>query len=289
MSVSQYQNNVNRLDKEIADLEAKQAKLQSDSANLQSKILSVQNSITKNTSVSTLQSKQRQIASYQKDMAKKEAESADVGKKIAEKRKRRLDEYQKLQKAQEQENKRQLDANKRLQQSYERQIANLTVQLSLSKNYAITSVPEKSEITEDEYDVFVSHAWEDKESFVDEFVEELQKQGLKVWYDTERLKLGDKMRQKIDNGLKKSRFGIVILSPNYIDENKYWTKAELDGLFQKETYNDKVIIPIWHNLTKKQVLDFSPIIADRKAATTALQTAAEIAKEIKELFEEGAN
>ena len=289
MSVSQYQNNVNRLDKEIADLEAKQAKLQSDSANLQSKILSVQNSITKNTSVSTLQSKQRQIASYQKDMAKKEAESADVGKKIAEKRKRRLDEYQKLQKAQEQENKRQLDANKRLQQSYERQIANLTAQLSLSKNYAITSVPEKSEITEDEYDVFVSHAWEDKESFVDEFVEELQKQGLKVWYDTERLKLGDKMRQKIDNGLKKSRFGIVILSPNYIDENKYWTKAELDGLFQKETYNDKVIIPIWHNLTKKQVLDFSPIIADRKAATTALQTAAEIAKEIKELFEEGAN
>ncbi len=282
MSVSLYQNNVNHLDKEIADLETKKAKLDSECATLQTRILSVQNTITKNTSISSLQSKQRQISGYQRDLSRKETDSAQLGKKIAEKRKRRTDEYQKLQKAQEQENKKQQDANLRIQQSYERQIANLNAQLSIAKSYTIMTVPDKGEA--EEYDVFVSHAWEDKESFVDEFVKELQKQGLKVWYDSERLKLGDKMRQKIDNGLKKSRFGIVVLSPNYIDENKYWTKAELDGLFQKETYNDKVIIPIWHNLTKKQVVDFSPIIADRKAATTATQTTEEIAKQIKELF-----
>ena len=68
MSVSMYQNNVNRLDKEIADLEARKAKLDSDSANLESRILSVEKTITKNTSLSSLQSKQRQISSYQNDI-----------------------------------------------------------------------------------------------------------------------------------------------------------------------------------------------------------------------------
>ena len=70
MSVSMYQNNVNRLDKEIADLEARKAKLDSDSANLESRILSVEKTITKNTSLSSLQSKQRQISSYQNDISK---------------------------------------------------------------------------------------------------------------------------------------------------------------------------------------------------------------------------
>lgn len=60
------------------------------------------------------------------------------------------------------------------------------------------------------------------------------------------------------------------------------------GIYEKklETY-EKNLKPIWHNLTKKQVIDFSPIIADRKAATTALQTPAGIAQEIKDLFENG--
>ena len=55
MSVSMYQNNVNRLDKEITDLEARKAKLDSDSANLESRILSVEKTITKNISLSSLQ------------------------------------------------------------------------------------------------------------------------------------------------------------------------------------------------------------------------------------------
>lgn len=92
------------------------------------------------------------------------------------------------------------------------------------------------------------------------------------------------MREKIDRGLSKSRYGVVVLSPNYIAEQKYWTKAELNGLFQVETINGKTILPIWHNLTKKQVTEYSPIIADRKAMTTANMTAAEIAGELASLF-----
>ena len=93
------------------------------------------------------------------------------------------------------------------------------------------------------------------------------------------------MRSKIDDGLRKSKFGIAILSPNYIAEGKYWTKEEFNGLFQLESINGKKILPIWHNLTKNQVMKFSPMIADKKAMTTANMTLEEIAQALKELLD----
>lgn len=185
-----------------------------------------------------------------------------------------------LQKEQQNEQKKQDKVNQQIQASYEARIKELQQQL-LQPVVTTTTTPIAAD---EEYDVFVSHAYEDKESFVDEFVEALRNQELKVWYDMDKLKWGDSMREKIDRGLAKSRYGVVILSPNYIAEHKYWTKAELNGLFQVETVNGKTILPIWHNLTKKQVVEYSPIIADRKAMTTALMTPEEIAAELKELF-----
>ena len=186
----------------------------------------------------------------------------------------------KLQKEQQNEKKKQDRTSQHLQTAYENRIDELQQQLAKS----VVLPQQNNSESEEEYDVFVSHAWEDKEVFIDEFVSELRKQGLKVWYDTDKLKWGDSMREKIDKGLSKSRYGVVILSPNYIAEQKYWTKTELNGLFQVESINGKVILPIWHNLTKKQVVEYSPIIADRKAMTTASMTAEEIAVQLKELF-----
>lgn len=279
MSVEQVQRAVNSLDKEIADLEKKKSAKDKDCVNLQDKINSTQKSITKHTSQSALSSKMRQISSYNSEFVRKSKESAELGQKIADKRKKRSDAYLKLQKEQQNEQKKQAKDNQRLQASYISRIEQLQHQL------AVNTMPQRQSLIEnEEYDVFVSHAWEDKEDFADEFVLELRKQGLKVWYDTNKLKWGDSMREKIDKGLSKSRYGVVILSPNYIAEHKYWTKAELNGLFQVETVNGKTILPIWHNLTKKQVVEYSPIIADRKAMTTASMTAEEIATELKDLF-----
>lgn len=278
MSSEQYQRTVNSLDKEIADLEKKKAAKDKEVANLQGKINSLKKSITSHTSQSTLNSKMRQIAMYESDQAKKSNDSAELGKKMAEKRKKRADAYLKLQKEQQKEQRKQDDINRKVQASYEAQIEELQ---QLLRSPATIS---NETLSDEEYDVFVSHAYEDKESFVDEFVEALRNQGLKVWYDSDKLKWGDSMREKIDKGLAKSRYGVVVLSPNYIAEHKYWTKAELNGLFQVETVNGKTILPIWHNLTKKQVVEYSPIIADRKAMTTALMTPQEIAEALKELF-----
>lgn len=284
MSAEQYQKTVNSLDKEIADLEKKKAAADKKSADEQKKAASV--SISKNASASTIKSKMREIDRHEDAARKASQESADLQKKIADKRSKRNDAYLKLQKEQQNERKKEQKEQQRnitnMQRAYEKRITDLEAQVSP----VITTVTTEENEPLPEYDVFISHAWEDKESFADEFVEELRSLGVKVWYDTNQIKWGDSMRQKIDEGLKKSRFGIAILSPNYIAEGKYWTKAEFDGLFQLESVNGKTLLPIWHNLTKQQVMNFSPIAANKKAMTTAMMTSKEIANELVKLLSE---
>ena len=176
MSSEQYQRTVNSLDKEIADLEKKKAAKDREVANLQGKINSLKKSINSHTSASTLNSKMRQIADLESDQAKKNQDSADLGNKIAEKRKKRTEAYLRLQKEQQNEQKKQDKANQQIQASYEARIKELQQQL-LQPVVTTTTSPIAAD---EEYDVFVSHAYEDKESFVDEFVEVLRNQGLKV-------------------------------------------------------------------------------------------------------------
>ena len=282
MSVEQHQRTVNSLDKEIANLEKKKATADKKAASEAKKAAGI--SISKNASDATIKSKMRQINGHIASSQKAETESADLQKKIADKRVKRNDAYQKLQKEQDREKEKEQKSIKRMQESYEKKIAEMEDKL-LPQN--IPGQREQSGGNDvPEYDVFVSHAWEDKESFVDEFVQALRDRELKVWYDTTKMKWGDSMRAKIDEGLRHSRFGVVILSPNYIAEEKYWTKAELDGLFQLESINGKVLLPIWHNLTKKQVMDYSPIIAGKLAMNTASLTPDEIADKLVELLDE---
>lgn len=282
MSVEQHQRTVNNLDKEIANLEKKKAAADKKAASEAKKAAGV--SISKNASEATRRSKMRQIDGYTAASQKAEAESADLQKKIADKRTKRNDAYQKLQREQEREKKKEQKSIKQMQQSYERIIAEMEdgiLPQQFSEQY---EQPEGNDVPE--YDVFVSHAWEDKESFVDEFVQALRDRNLQVWYDTSKMKWGDSMRAKIDEGLRHSRFGVAILSPDYISEGKYWTKAELDGLFQMESINGKMLLPIWHNLTKKQVMDYSPTIAGKLAMNTASLTPEEIADKLVELLNE---
>lgn len=115
-----------------------------------------------------------------------------------------------------------------------------------------------------EWDVFVSHASEDKKEIVEPLVRALQDAGLRVWYDKFSLKVGDRLRRSIDEGLKSSRFGIVVLSPHFF--RKDWSQAELDGLTQREIGHTKVLLPLWVNVTFDDVCAYSPTLVDRVAA-----------------------
>ena len=132
-----------------------------------------------------------------------------------------------------------------------------------------------------EHDVFISHASEDKEEIVRPLASALVNEGLDVWYDEFELKIGDSLRQKIDRGLSHSRVGLVVLSKSFI--NKGWTNYELDGIVSRTVTGEQILLPIWHNISKKEVIEFSPSLADKVARSTTTHTIEEIASEISEL------
>jgi hypothetical protein len=134
------------------------------------------------------------------------------------------------------------------------------------------------------FDVFVSHASEDKDAVVRPLANALQVCGLSVWYDEFELKIGDSLRRKIDHGLASSRFGIVVLSQAFF--GKGWTNYELDGIVSRSVSGEQVLLPIWHNISKQEVMAYSPSLADKVARNTASYTVEEIAEEIAEVIRE---
>ncbi len=110
------------------------------------------------------------------------------------------------------------------------------------------------------YDVFISHASEDKEAFVRPLAEQLDQSGLRVWYDEFTLIPGDSLSSQIDEGLNQSRYGIVVVSPSFI--KKEWPKREYRGLISKLLAGENRIIPIWHGVSSDEVRHFSPPLAD---------------------------
>ena len=115
------------------------------------------------------------------------------------------------------------------------------------------------------WDLFISHATEDKDEIARPLAKRLRELGLEVWYDEFSLTLGDSLRESIDKGLSESRFGVVIFSKNFF--SKDWPKKELNGLFAREEGTD-IILPIWHKINKSDIIKYSPILADRVAVNS---------------------
>lgn len=116
------------------------------------------------------------------------------------------------------------------------------------------------------WDVFISHAWEDKETVARPLANALVQAGLSVWYDEFTLTLGDGLRSSIERGLAESRYAIVILSPNFYAKN--WPQRELDGLFTREMRGGKTILPVLHHLTPQELERRNPMLADKVSTST---------------------
>lgn len=76
----------------------------------------------------------------------------------------------------------------------------------------VAELPPHQGLEERDFDVFISHAAEDKDAVVRPLALSLQQRGLSVWYDEFELRVGDSLRRKIDSGIARSRFGIVVSS-----------------------------------------------------------------------------
>lgn len=142
----------------------------------------------------------------------------------------------------------------------------------------------KQEISKVQYDVFISHASEDKDDFVKPLAERLIEEGLEVWFDEKKLTWGKPTRRSIDQGLANSRFGIVVLSKAFF--NKAWTNYELNGLVARHLSGEDLILPIWHNVDYKDVMQYSPPLADITALKSSEMTIDEIAEQLLNLLKD---
>ncbi len=144
-----------------------------------------------------------------------------------------------------------------------------TVTLYISpESITATTVPigngNMSIMEKDQWDVFISHASPDKDAFVVPLAEALHKKGVRVWLDQRAIGIGDSISMSINEGLAKSRFGIVVLSKAFF--NRSWPQKELGALLAQESDGRNRIIPIWHGVEFDDIMQYAPVLADRMAA-----------------------
>lgn len=135
-------------------------------------------------------------------------------------------------------------------------------------------------------DFFISHASEDKDEIVRPLVDALILLGATVWYDEYLLKIGDRISYKINQGLRTSRFGVVVFSPSFFGPDKTWPGMEVGAMLAKEdsAYRSR-ILPIWHRVSKQDVNESFPLLADTFARNTADFTPQRIAQELVEVLQ----
>ena len=131
---------------------------------------------------------------------------------------------------------------------------------------------------EPRYDVYISYASVDKESVACPLAKALMACGLKVAYDETKLRVGDSIVGKINERITISRFTVIIVSKDYLEER--WTAFELDTLLHLAVYDDRTIIPIWHNITNREVGRHRPYLACLIGRSTCDRQISAIAQEI---------
>ena len=283
MSVQSTLSSISNLRSDIQSLQRQLTDESKKLASKSSRIAQINGSITKSTSISTLQSKQREIQSLENEKVKTQEKQANIQKKIADKtvqlHKYEHQLYTEQEKEREKERKKFSDSikqkereDKARQDQMLSEIRAFSRPASMQLGFTTSVMPQPS------YDAFISHATEDKDDIVRLLAEILRKDGFSIWYDEFQLKVGDSLRRSIDKGLANSRFGIVILSQYFFAKN--WPQYELDGLVAKEMNGGKVILPIWHRVSKNEVMSFSPTLADRVALNTTTNLIEEIAQEL---------
>jgi len=109
---------------------------------------------------------------------------------------------------------------------------------------------------------FISHDSRDKDDLARPLAEKLSSMLCPVWYDEYSMGVGDSLRESIDNGIRDAKKCIVVLSHNFFS-NPGWTKAEFNAAMGKHVASGgAVILPIWHGVSREEVFEYSPMLAD---------------------------
>jgi hypothetical protein len=117
---------------------------------------------------------------------------------------------------------------------------------------------------------FICHDSRDKKEIAHKVASGLSKLDCPVWYDEYSLKVGDRLRESIEKGLKESKKCILLLSPNFFS-NTGWTKTEFNTIFTRELMEkNDCLLPVWCGVSKEEVYEYCPSLVDRFALNWAL-------------------
>lgn len=126
------------------------------------------------------------------------------------------------------------------------------------------------------YDVFLSHANIDKADIVEQLYNSLNKLGISIFYDRTSLEWGDKWKDRILEGTQKAEFAIIVISENFFDRE--WTERELSEFLNRQNKNNqKLILPIVHNISNDDLREKYPLVADVQAIDSREYSCDEIA------------
>ena len=277
-----YTSQINRLTKEIADLRKTEARETKKEAEIHARINRANQAVSRANNASILQNELKKIERSTAELATVQKKRAEISGKIAAKAKS-LSSYQERQSREdERERKKISDEQKRLIREREEHERKITSEIQ-SRGETRRIHPYATETQQVSNDFFISHASEDKDSFVRGLAEALRATGATVWYDEFTLKVGDSLRREIDRGLANSRFGVVVLSKHFF--SKEWPQRELDGLWSLEVEGAARILPVWHEISKDEVARFSPMLADKIALNTSVLGTDEIADRLYALID----
>ena len=125
---------------------------------------------------------------------------------------------------------------------------------------------EQSRVNPDRRDLFLCHAWDDRQGAAAELRTSLKTNGATVWFSEDDIPLGSLMLREIDKGLRNSRIGIVLVTPALLKS------IEKEGIAEKELavlLNHQRVIPVTHGVTYEKLLDISPMLASHAGLNTA--------------------
>lgn len=139
---------------------------------------------------------------------------------------------------------------------------------------------EKKAVLPDLRDVFLCHAWDDRQGAAKELHDLLEARGVSVWFSEKDVPLGSSLLREIDKGLAKSRIGIVLVTPALLRRLPAAGVAdkELSALLATEQ-----LVPIVHDTTYEALRDVSPLLASRAGLDTAENLMAGVAAKLAEL------
>ena len=268
MATTPKAQRVEALRRKQSDLRKKVAKSTSDVALNRGKAADCRTAAAKSRSAATAKSKVRQADQYETKAIAAERTRAKLESEIARRDAelvRALGEVDKERESEERRTRRKDEARVKALEDRLRGEQARSDPLSYIRRSSATA----------EWDFFISHASVDKATTVRPLAELLLAGGARVWFDEFELRVGDDLRARIDDGLTRSRFGVVVLSNAFL-EGRHWTENELSGLFASQ----KRILPIWHHVSHDEVAGYSPMLAGRVALTTATESLDAIAAKL---------